>query len=125
MPEEFLRSYIETALWSSTDDDGEPLDEEYFAEDIAPECLEAMREDCERFWAANAADLDVSNCLQFGPDYGPAERAGHDFWLTRNHHGAGFWDGDWRQPAASRLTEAAHAFGEVNLYVSDGRIYGD
>lgn len=22
--------------------------------------------------------------------------AGHDLWLTRNGHGAGFWDGDWR-----------------------------
>ena len=22
-------------------------------------------------------------------------RAGTDFWLTRNGHGAGFWDGDW------------------------------
>lgn len=33
-------------------------------------------------------------------------------------------DGDWSEPHATRLTEAAHAFGEVNLYVGDdGRIY--
>lgn len=38
-----------------------------------------------------------------------------DFWLTRNGHGAGFWDGDWPVPAATRLTEASEKAGEVYL----------
>jgi hypothetical protein len=45
--------------------------------------------------------------------------AGHDFWLTRNGHGAGFWDGDWTEPAATILTNAAKAFDECNLYLGD------
>ena len=46
--------------------------------------------------------------------------AGHNFWLTCNGHGSGFWDGDW--PA--RLTEASEQFGEFDLYVGDdGLIY--
>jgi hypothetical protein len=50
--------------------------------------------------------------------------AGHDFWLTRNGHGAGFWDGDWPEPLATVLTDAAHAFGELSPYVGDdGLIY--
>ena len=52
------------------------------------------------------------------------ERAGHDFWLTRNHHGAGFWDGDWPEDVDEKLTEASHSWGEMDLYVGDdGRVY--
>lgn len=114
----FIDAYIEAALWSSTDDStpqgGEPLDANYTAADIAPETLEKMKADCVRFEAENANDIAAD-----------LEQAGHDFWLTRNHHGAGFWDGDWPEPAASRLTAAAHRFGEFNLYVGDdGLIFG-
>lgn len=53
-----------------------------------------------------------------------ASMAGHDFWLTRCGHGAGFLDGDWPEPHASALDEAAKAFGNVDLYVGDdGRIW--
>jgi hypothetical protein len=53
------------------------------------------------------------------------ERAGHDVWLTRNGHGCGFWDGDWSEPAATRLTKASKKFGEFNLLVGDdGKIHG-
>lgn len=48
-----------------------------------------------------------------------AAMAGHDFWLTRCGHGAGFWDGDWPEPAATALTEASKAFRNVDLYVGD------
>ena len=51
------------------------------------------------------------------------EQAGHDFWLTRNRHGAGFWNGDWFNVSGS-LTQLAQTFGEADLYVGDdGRIY--
>jgi hypothetical protein len=48
---------------------------------------------------------------------------GHDFWLTRNGTGAGFWDGDWFE--GEKLTEAAKAFGNFDLMVDhdDGTIY--
>jgi hypothetical protein len=53
-----------------------------------------------------------------------AAMAGHDFWLTRCGHGAGFWDGDWPEPQATILDEAAKRFGNVDLYVGDdGAIY--
>jgi hypothetical protein len=52
-----------------------------------------------------------------------AARAGHDFWLTRNGHGAGFWDrglGD----LGERLSKAAKVYGEVYLYPGDdGKVY--
>jgi hypothetical protein len=84
------------------------MDRNYGIEDIAPETLERMKADCARFQADNAADIEAD-----------LELAGHDFFLTRCGHGSGYWDGDWAEPAASRLTDAAHRFGEVNLYVGD------
>lgn len=126
-PESFFDAYVITALWSSNDestpDGGEPFDANYTESDIAPEALAAMRADCDRFYAANATDLECDG-VTFGPDFDQDGRAGHDFWLTRNGHGAGFWDGDWPEPQATRLTDAAHAFGERDLYLGDdGRIY--
>tara|TARA_R100001463_G_scaffold17560_2_gene44772 strand:+ start:2058 stop:2447 length:390 start_codon:yes stop_codon:yes gene_type:complete len=47
------------------------------------------------------------------------ELAAHDFILTRNGHGAGFSDGDWSEPMATKLTELCKKFGEINIYLSD------
>lgn len=106
-------AYVVCALWASTDDDGTPMDTNYTDDDITPESLAAMRADVEAFCEAEAADLDGIN----------PEQIGHDFWLTRNHHGAGFWDrglGD----VGDRLTKAAQAYGSSDLYVGDdGKVY--
>ena len=45
--------------------------------------------------------------------------AAHDFILTRNGHGSGFWDGDWSEPMATKLTELCKKFGEIYIYLSD------
>lgn len=118
----FTRAYIECALWSSTDhsDDqgGDPLDASYGSEDIAPATLQRMIEDCEQFQADNGIP-------EYGdPRFSDAEKAGHDFWLTRNHHGAGFWDRGLGE-IGRKLTDAANAWGSFDLYVGDdGLIYG-
>ena len=114
----FTRQYVITALWSSLDDaddrGGEPLDRSYSPNDLSPETLATMKADCEAFQRNHAADIA-----------GDPERAGHDFWLTRNRHGAGFWDGDWPEAVGQRLTQAAHAFGGVDLHVGDdGLVHG-
>ncbi|MEU5425210.1 hypothetical protein AB0H73_06330 [Streptomyces olivoreticuli] len=50
--------------------------------------------------------------------------AGHDFWMTRNGEGVGFWDGDWPDPAATIFTVAAHAVGPFELYRGDdGKVH--
>lgn len=113
----FTRQYIGTALWSSNDESdesgGDPLDENYGVDDIAPETLKKMVKDAEKFQEDN---------WEF---YEDDEQAGHDFWLTRNGHGAGFWDGDYPEPEATKLTKASKKFGEYDLYVGDdGQIYG-
>jgi hypothetical protein len=111
----FTISYIETALWSETDDSGNALDDNFDVDDIADETLAEMIEDCQQFQTNNAA-------LLAGLD---AKNTGHDFWLTRNRHGAGFWDGDYSDAIGKALTEASHVWGEFNLYIGDnGKVYG-
>lgn len=122
-PASFVRQYIRTILWSSTGDDGEPLEDSYGAADLAPETMQRIIDDCSKFWSSVESmgiDLDAV-CLV---DDDATERAAHDFWLTRNGHGAGFWDGDWSESAEDQLTELAKSFGEQWPYVGDdGMIY--
>lgn len=109
----FLAAYIACALWSSNDEStpsgGEPLDENYSSDDLAPETLSAMAADCEKFQAENEEAL---------ANAGDDGQNGHDFWLTRNRHGAGFWDRGYGE-IGEKLSEAARAYGECNLYVGD------
>lgn len=106
--------YIDAALWSSTHDDGEPLDV-MGVEAIHPDTRKAMRADVEAFVKKNRAVLIASGLDDV--------QIGHDFWLTRNRHGAGFWDRDIGK-AGQLLTDACAEFGEVYLYVGDdGKIH--
>ena len=113
-----IGSYIETALWISNDESdesgGEPMDRNYDPGYIAPDTLETMRREWRAFREA-AGEL-IDECGE--------ERAQHDFWLTRNGHGAGFWDGDWSEVAGTILDNAAKAYPEIDLYVGDdGKIH--
>ncbi len=112
----FTESYIETALWSSTDADGTPLDN--IDAELAPETVARFQQDCAKFEAESNAIFEAHDL--HASDYHVA----HDFWLTRNRHGAGFWDGDYPKPVDTLLTELAHSYGECDLYVGDdGKLY--
>jgi len=127
----FIAAYLTTALWSSTDesrdDGGDLIDQNYGVSDISPGSLAAMSGDCRNFLTEIGGVIESAietGKVICGSDFDEWERAGHDFWLTRNGHGAGFWDGDWPEPFAARLTDAAESAGEVNLYIGDdGRVY--
>ena len=124
--DDFTQAYIEAALWSSMDNSdpdtgGEPLDANFRVEDISIETQWKMYDECQEFQRKNAgllARADYNN-----NQWNNAEMAGHDFWLTRNGHGSGFWDRNFLDPDVSEaLTQAAHKWGEVNLEVVD---YGE
>lgn len=117
--ERMVTAYIDCALWCTSDEStpsgGYPLNRNYDRSDIHPDTLEAIYSDCNVFLHrlpehVRGVITNYSNEL---------ERCGHDLWLTRNGHGAGFWDGDWIEPIASLLTREAKRMGEVNLYVGD------
>lgn len=114
--DEFTKAYIECALWSSIDDEDEALDTNYSVADLSPECLEKMICDCKDFQCSAYPYLTDLN----------REHAGHDFWLTRNGHGAGFWDDNgehYTLEAGEKLTELCKDFCEQTLYVDRGILY--
>ncbi len=124
----FTRAYIECALWSSTYETEEredtPMDANFSVEDLAPECIAKIVADCAKFQHDQIEAIAWDNLVHFPHRYSTHEKAGHDFWLTRNGHGAGFWDGDWKEPYATSLTDAAHAYGSSDFYVGDdGMLY--
>lgn len=121
--DDFYRGYVECALWSSYGDDETPLDDDYTAEDLAPDAVAAIRAECVNFCDANVADLDT-----IAEDSRGAEHAGHDFWLTRNGHGTGFWDRTYApgalRDAYMRLSDACKPYGTSDVYVGDdGRLH--
>jgi hypothetical protein len=116
---DIFKHYIIAALWSTNDysdeSGGEPLDSNYSKNDISDETLEKLFKEVKEFIEINA-DL-ITESKQ------SAEQIGHDFWLTRNHHGAGFWDRNLGD-IGDKLTKAAQAFKEIDIYVGDdGRLY--
>lgn len=132
--DDFTRHYLIAALWSTNDEStpsgGEPMDQNYDLSDLAPETVARADKDCREFQTScadlliRAYEFYVDSGRAAHPDAGSPEAcAGHDFWLTRNHHGVGFWDrgmGD----LGDDLTTAAHDFPEVDLYVGDdGKIH--
>lgn len=117
------RSYLEAALWSSTTENGEPLDKEHEARDFSMPDLKRMVEEWREFREANIKDIE-STAKPLERYYGcsPECRAAHDFWLTRNGHGAGFWDRGYPDDLGDRLTKAAKAAGSRDLYVHRGLV---
>ena len=111
---EFTNAYIEAALWTYNDFPEDRLDKD---------TLKKMKEDCAKFVKENEDTIDngwdgcTSSLHNNNPGYSfpGAVISGHDFWLTRNGHGAGFWDGDWPEPEAAMLTKASEAFGEFDI----------
>ncbi len=115
---EFFIAYATAALWASNDDDDVPLDSKYSIDDFDPDALQKLEKDCREF--LEKADEFIKNDTRH---QNPYEQAGHDFWLTRNGHGAGFFDGDWDEPAATELTNLSQEFGEVYLYAENDKVF--
>ena len=132
----FTAAYIECALWSSSadgspeqrkaDPDNEGRFDRSFQDcgydKLGSQLRAQIVRDCKAFQRDNA-DLLAAWYSECGET---EERAGHDFWLTRTGHGAGFWDrwngGTPQGKIGQELSERAKVYGEVNLYWHRGRI---
>lgn len=113
-----VEAYIECALWSSVDDDGDALDKQYDILDILSQDREEMQADCLKFAEENYDLIHEFDSSTSGLSMW--KQVGHCFWLTRNGHGSGFWIRHfWSEDTWNKLSDAAKAFGESNLYVGD------
>ena len=123
---DFIYGYKLTALWSTNDydkTDCEFLDESFSVDDFDNDARKAIESDCLKFITSNKDDLETySDSITYNihESLSAWEVAGHDFWLTRNGHGAGFWDRlGLDETIGKRLSDSSRAFGECNIYVND------
>ena len=103
---QFVDGYIKCLYWAEDLDD-EPM--------MAQSTMFCLFVECQRF-------LEI--CSNFTNNPIPEdkfEQAGHDFWLTRNGHGSGFWDKPeiYGEKNSQVLTEISKEFGQVWTYISD------
>lgn len=97
-------AYLTALYWTETGDDGQPPSDA----EITPLCNAKALNDCAAFYRAVTQNVqDFLPVLDWS-------QIGHDFWLTRNGHGAGFWDRpEVYGPLGSKwLTAMAQACGE-------------
>ena len=108
--------YLETLLWSSYV--GEACDESADAYEPALGLIVSSREDVKDFLAAAGDLIDVAGKVVAGYN---AASAMHDFALTRNGHGAGFWDRGLGA-IGEELTAIAKGFGSHEVYLGDDNL---
>lgn len=114
----FIAAYVMSMYWTSTGDDEQPSAEI----ELSDEGLDACYRDCLAFMSEHANLLAEA----YERDWYSEASAGHDFWLTRNGHGAGFWDRAALEDGelGERLSEAARKFGAADAYEGDdGKLY--
>jgi hypothetical protein len=125
-----MEHYVTAMLWSSTDESDEsggvPMDENYTLDDLTPDAWEQVESDCRDFLESVGEHITAENYI--GRNTSGASvlaLAGHDFWLTRNGHGAGFWDGDWRSELKDAdwnpgpMTKASKDAGELDPWIDE------
>ena len=115
--EKFLDAYLTCLVWSSsaTDDNGEEF-ESLESFDLSGSAKTKSAYDCAQFIEAAG---DLLDNLPSGYDF---SNAGHDFWLTRNGHGAGFWDRGLGE-RGDKLTSLSKSFASRNVYIDAELLY--
>lgn len=105
----FFTHYLEACLWTEEK-------EHLWIEDLPADTIKQMKADCKSF-LDKAMMLGLLDTYNPNHQYTIEEQAGHDFWLTRNGHGAGFWDREhiWGKENATHLTNLSEQFGEYHL----------
>ncbi len=113
-----IEHYLETALWSSTDDNDMPLDKLYGVKDFHEDSVSQAKKQLILFFNAAHENLFAGETGSL-KDIDSLERLANRFWLTRNRHGTGFFDSDYFKPIRKILTDLAHAYGECSVYLGD------
>ena len=123
--EDFMRGYVEAMLFANTFVE-RPGEEESTGEGVA-----YWFQGPGRWWEDTPVDLTYAEnfweCFAYvilSLDYGKradqwfsAELAGHDFALTRNGHGTGFWDRGMGA-IGDMLTEECKPYGEHHVIIN-------
>lgn len=140
-----LKGYLDAALWTeeerlndvlpkidfNDDDEDDEMDdiekiihlhnslnikpiETFTKEDIEVDSLIDAYADIKKF-----IQLAGNKAINYAIKDQGLERLGHDIWLTRNGHGAGFFDHSYDDVVEKDLMQAARNLKEINLFVND------
>jgi hypothetical protein len=124
---EFDTAYLVCALWTSADDSIEAerhLDSEYSIYDFDESALEKAKHECLEFRENNVGLFARAETVWEGSEEAFYSKMGHNFWLSRNGHGAGYFDEIPNDPVWDLLQEQARGCGEIDAYVGDdGKLY--
>lgn len=126
---EIVTSQLDSLLWSAgeiCDENGESTlerwDKIYEHWDATPELDNRLVEELHQWedveFYGTTVHAEMASALEeykeyFGTNWHSS--FGHDLALTRNHHGAGFWDRGLRE-AGIVLTEWAHSLGTLHIF---------
>jgi hypothetical protein len=110
------RAYIECMLWVNREELGRLT-----IGNLTEAQMSAISEDVNQFYNFCLTQLSGDNLQAFKlMNY---KQFGHDYFLTRNHHGAGFWDRGLGE-LGDLLTSYAHSMGSTYEYLGDdGNVY--
>lgn len=111
-----VMDYLTAIVWTESDQILESDGVDIVAEDYEFDKISRLEavQDCGKFLVNNWDDCQEFARLGYS--------VGHDLWLTRQGHGAGFWDRGTGM-LGERLTNAAHELGEVaEVFISDNEI---
>jgi hypothetical protein len=128
-----LTSTAHAALWADSSHDEDTDGNGKFTEEIddyangyAPDYEDALPDDARVQLETDVDDFIRSAWVYLTLDNITPEQAGHDFELSRNGHGAGFWDRGYSH--GDELHSLAEPYGTFGLDVSghgeDMTVYG-
>ena len=103
---DIVDSYLSAALWTSEEqEDFDGLNDDDFSEETEKKAFEDVE------WFVKVAGKYLNNISD--------DMIGHDLWLTRNGHGAGFWDRGYDEETYKHLVDICDFMGYADIYVSD------
>ena len=118
----FTEQALDALFWSCVSDYDTGMNfDEYSFNDLNELNLKQFKSQCERFQEENESDLEMFD-----------DNQGHNFTLSRNGHGSGYFDEylnykdrlKEREEAGDRLQDKARQYGECFLQLGeDGRVY--
>ncbi len=107
-----LTGYLNSMLWT------EEFDDDFSIDDIDTSSVDSAKDDVDKF-LDELDDYDLLDELIVQMSY---DSIGHDFWLTRNGHGAGFFDRGLEE-VGEEISKICNAFGKKYVYVENEKIY--
>lgn len=121
----FLDGYVTAMLWANTHGyihspllgpELVPVQAEGMRDDLTWSAVRELYTDARAFYDDQQADLTLAAAQRSWED------CGHDYALTRNGHGTGFWDRGLGE-LGDRLTAACRPWGDAGLVWDGGKIY--